>query len=135
MKVYSPRVGARVLLKVENASNPGLNYEKEVTTTVANQWEDLAFDFTAINTANSYHNIVLIFELGTMGDGSANYTFYFDDVRLTNAMPGQSVNIPLNFESTTLTYNITSFDGGNLSVINNPQPNGINTSTLYLIHI
>jgi len=82
MKVYSPRVGAKVLLKVENKDNGALNFEKEVTTTVANGWEELTFDYSAINTANSYHKIVLIFELGTVGDGSSNFTFYFDDINL-----------------------------------------------------
>jgi hypothetical protein len=81
MKVWSPRAGAKVLLKVENATNGGISFEREVTTTVANGWEDLSFDFSAINTANSYHKIVLIFELGTIGDGTSNFTFYFDDIR------------------------------------------------------
>jgi hypothetical protein len=82
MKVWSPRVGAKVLLKVENLTDGNINFEKEVTTTVANAWEELSFDYTAINTANSYQKIVLIFDLGTPGDGSANFTFYFDDIRL-----------------------------------------------------
>lgn len=82
MKVFSPRVGAKVLLKVENLTNGGISFEKEVLTTTANAWEDLTFDYSAINTANTYQKIVLIFELGTMGDGSANFTFLFDDIRL-----------------------------------------------------
>jgi hypothetical protein len=82
MKVYSPRVGAKVLLKVENLTNGGINFEKEVLTTVANAWEELSFDYTLINTANSYQKIVLIFDNGTMGDGSANFTFLIDDIKL-----------------------------------------------------
>ncbi len=82
VKVYSPRVGAKLLLKVENKANAALNYEKEVATTTANTWETLTFDYSGINLANTYQNIVLIFDLGTMGDGSANYTFYFDDISL-----------------------------------------------------
>jgi hypothetical protein len=82
MKVYSPRVGAKVLLKVENLTSGGISYEKEVLTTVANGWEELTFDYSAINTANSYQKVVLIFDNGTAGDGSANYTFLFDDIRL-----------------------------------------------------
>lgn len=82
MKVFSPRVGAKVLLKVENATNTSLSYEKEVLTTVANSWENLSFDFSAINTANTYQHVVLIFDLGIMGDGSPNYTFLFDDITL-----------------------------------------------------
>jgi len=124
MKVYSPRVGAKVLLKVENSANAGQNYEKEVTTSIANNWEDLVFDYTGINTANTYDRIVLIFDLGTPGDGSANFTFLFDDIRLTNTFP---VAIPLNFEY-PVTYGWFDFDGGNMTVINNPQSGGINTS-------
>jgi hypothetical protein len=44
--------------------------------------EDLTFDYSAINTANSYSKVVVIFDLGTQGDGSANFTFHFDDIRL-----------------------------------------------------
>jgi hypothetical protein len=129
MKVFSPRVGAKVLLKVENGSNGGINFEKEVQTTVANAWEDLAFDFSAINTANSYHNIVLIFELGTSGDGSANYTFLLDDIRLTNVMPAAELKVPLTFENSAINYAFINFDGSNSTVITNPQSNGINTSS------
>lgn len=82
MKVYSTRVGAKVLLKVENANDGGINFEKEVATTKANEWEELTFDYSAINTANSYQKVVLIFDLGTVGDGSANFTFLFDDITL-----------------------------------------------------
>ena len=124
MKVFSPRVGAKVLLKVENSTNSNINFEKEVTTSIANAWEDLVFDYSGINAANVYDRIVLIFELGTPGDGSANFTFLFDDIRLTNTFP---VAIPLNFEY-PVTYGWFDFDGGNVTVINNPQSGGINTS-------
>jgi len=124
MKVFSPRVGAKVLLKVENSTNSNINFEKEVTTSIANAWEDLVFDYSGINAANVYDRVVLIFELGTPGDGSANFTFLFDDIRLTNTFP---VAIPLNFEY-PVTYGWFDFDGGNVSVINNPQSGGINTS-------
>ncbi|WP_158826872.1 hypothetical protein [Mucilaginibacter lacusdianchii] len=82
MKVYSPRVGAKILLKVENLNSGSINFEKEVTTTVANGWEELTFDYSAINTANTYQKIVLILDNGTAGNGSANYTIYFDDITL-----------------------------------------------------
>jgi len=127
MKVYSPRVGAKVLLKVENGTNGGINFEKEVVTTKANTWEILYFDYSAINTANSYQKIVLIFDNGTAGDGSANYTFLFDDIKLIASIPPVPTGTNLlNFESGTFTF--TDFDGGAVTVINNPQSSGINTS-------
>jgi hypothetical protein len=120
MKVYSPRVGAKVLLKVENATNGGIFFEKETTTTVANAWEDLVFDYNAINTGNSYQKIVLIFELGTVGDGSANFTFLFDDIRLTNQIPTVPLTLPVTFDNAALNYAVTDFGGA--TTVNDVDP-------------
>jgi hypothetical protein len=114
MKVFSPRVGAKVLLKVENLTNGGISFEKEVSTTVANSWEDLIFNYNAINVANSYQKIVLIFDLGTIGDGSANFTFLFDDIRLTNQLPTSLLNLPVTFDLPGINYTVTDF-GNNLT--------------------
>ena len=113
MKVYSPRIGAKVLLKVENLTNGGISFEKEVLTTVANTWEDMAFDFRTINTGNSYSKVVLIFDLGTVGDGSANFTWLFDDIRLTNNMPTSILTLPVTFDMAGVNYEVTDFGGSN----------------------
>jgi hypothetical protein len=113
MKVYSPRVGAKVLLKVENATNGGISFEKETATTVANAWEDLVFDYSAISTTESYQKIVLIFELGTVGDGSSNFTFFFDDIRLTNTLPSAQIDLPVTFDAAGTNYTMTDFGGNN----------------------
>jgi hypothetical protein len=120
MKVYSPRVGAKVLLKVEGAS-----FEKEVLTTVANQWEDLVFDYSNISSGN-YNALTFIFDNGTMGNGSTNFTFYMDDIRLQNQI-GQT--LPINFQSSMTNYFLDSFGGAAATVENNPDVSGINTST------
>ena len=114
MKVFSPRIGAKVLLKVENLTNGGINFEKEVATTVANTWEDLVFNYSTINTANSYQKIVLIFDLGTVGDGSANFTFLFDDIRLTNQLTVGLLTLPVTFDDPLVNYAVTNF-GGNIT--------------------
>lgn len=128
MKVFSPRVGAKVLLKVENAADPGINFEKEVATTKANEWEDLAFDYSAINTANTYEHIVIIFDNGTMGDGTGNFTFLFDDIRLTNVLPNTTVNLPVNFEDPNVNYAFTNFGNAGSSVVSNPHIDANNAS-------
>ena len=125
MKVFSPRIGAKVLLKVENQTNGGISFEKEVLTTVANTWEDMAFDFRSINTANSYQKIVLIFELGTVGNGSANFTFLFDDIRLTNQMPTSLLALPVTFDQAGINYEVIDF-GNNQSVEANDPTNAAN---------
>jgi hypothetical protein len=128
MKVYSPRVGARVLLKVENLTNGGIFFEKEDTSTVANAWEELSFDFSAINTGNSYQKIVFIWDLGVAGDGSANFTFLFDDIQLTSSGGPvlAQIDLPVTFEDTTVDYTMTDF-GGNASVVVPDPTNSSNT--------
>ncbi|MDA9289573.1 T9SS type A sorting domain-containing protein [Polaribacter sp.] len=119
MKVWSPRVGATVLLKVEDSNAPTTNHEVSATTTVASEWETLTFDYSAINTANSYDKLVLIFDNGTMGDGSDNYTFYIDDIELSAAPV--AVELPLDFETAT-TW--ADFNGGAVTTVSNPDTSG-----------
>lgn len=125
MKVFSPRVGAKVLLKVENLTNGGIFFEKEVVCNVANGWEDLAFDFRTINTSNTYQKVVLIFDLGIAGNGSANFTWLFDDIRLTNQMPVSFLALPVTFDLPNVNYEVTDF-GGNISVPAIDPTNGAN---------
>ncbi len=125
MKVFSPRVGAKVLLKVENATDNSISFEKEVATTIANDWEDLVFDYSNINTGNSYQNMVFIFDLGTPGDGSANFTFLLDDIRQTNQLPTSLLTLPVTFDVPGVNYAITDFGGSQTSNAVDPT-NGAN---------
>ena len=125
VKVFSPRVGARVLLKVENATNSNVFFEREAVTTVVNTWEDLVFDYSAISTTEAYHKIVFIIDNGVAGNGSANFTFLLDDIRL-EATP--AITFPVTFENALIVNDWGGFGGANAGVINNPQSSGINTS-------
>jgi hypothetical protein len=80
MKVWSPAPGLPVLMKFENIPNT-TSTELLATTTVAGGWEELTYDFTGINNANNYQNLVLFFDFGNPGTGA---TYYFDDVKLSN---------------------------------------------------
>ncbi|HEX5743632.1 MAG TPA: hypothetical protein VFY09_07020, partial [Flavobacteriaceae bacterium] len=55
--------------------------EVSATTTKANQWEELTFDFSGISTSTQFTNMIFFIDLGTNGDGSANYTIYVDDIK------------------------------------------------------
>jgi hypothetical protein len=115
VKVWSPRVGLKLLMKFEDAVPwPAVSATAAITatTTVANAWEELTFVFPTIDTAIDWYNMVLIIDDGTAGDGSANFTIYVDDI---------STNPILDFEPK---YALSSFDGGNISVIANPDTNG-----------
>ncbi|MFK8058181.1 MAG: T9SS type A sorting domain-containing protein [Saprospiraceae bacterium] len=122
MKVWSNAVGQRVLFKLEGTTA----VEIFATTTVANQWEELTFSAVGA-TGLDFAAITIIYRLGEVGDGSADYTMYFDDIELTTAV-ATGVGVPVDFESTTLTYAFADFAGGVGAVIANPVPGGINTS-------
>ena len=120
LKVWSPRVGLDLLMKFEDdvpwPSTTG-SAEITATTTVADQWETLTFDHSGISSSVDWYNMVLIMDNGTQGDGSANYTIYLDDFTTSPA---------LNFEPEY--SDLTSFEGGDISVVDNPDTNG-NTSS------
>ena len=82
MKAYTVKANTNVLLKVENSGNPaGIQFEQEVTMTTTNAWETLTFDYSGIDDRD-YDKLVIIFDNGTQGDGSSNFTFYIDDIEL-----------------------------------------------------
>lgn len=121
VKVFAPRVGARLLLKVEGAAGVA-TFEREAATTVANAWEELTFDYTAVSTTNQYNKLVFIFDLNNMGDGTANYTFLFDEIRLI-APTGPTLtqmSLPVTFESSTVDYGLISFGGTVSTVVVDP---------------
>lgn len=120
VKVFSPRIGARMLLKVENETAGGIFFETSDTGTVANAWEEYTFDFSAINTANTYSKIVIIFDNGTVGAGGANWTFLFDDIRLVAGGGGPTLtqmNLPVTFDDPTVNYGVVGFGGADASSI------------------
>jgi hypothetical protein len=126
MKVFSPRVDVPVLFKIENADDASVFIEKTVNTTVANQWETLTFDFTGA-ASGTYSKLVFIFENGSMGDGSADWTFLFDDIELFDATGGLSqIDLPVDFESETVNYSLTDFGGNSSSLVADPE-NSANT--------
>ena len=129
MKVWTPAAGTNVLLKVENSGNGAINFEQEVATTTAMGWEELTFDYSAISTTESFDKIVLIFQNGTVGDGSAAFTYYVDDIELVmSGGTGSGITLPVDFESTTINYVFGDFDGGVLTKETNPDQSGLNTS-------
>lgn len=82
--VWSPKVGATILFKIEKKGDPNTNAEVKVNTTVANKWEVLTFDLTtaaSFNAANNYGIIVLFPDFGVDGTGTK---YYFDDIKQIN---------------------------------------------------
>jgi hypothetical protein len=80
MKVWSPVSNAPVLLKLE-ASGSDYSMEVQATTTGANQWETLTFDFTGISDTEAIDVVTVFMNFGVAGMGN---TYYFDDIQLEN---------------------------------------------------
>lgn len=101
MKVWtSAPIGTYVTLKAEK---PFWGEERSVQTTKTGEWETLSFNFA--NAPLDMPTLTLLFDFTAgstnVGDGTANSTFYFDDLKFAN--------VPLSFEevereSTLLVY-------------------------------
>jgi PKD domain len=89
--VWSPKVGAKIRFKTEDTTSPKdgngtptVFVEKDVLTTVANDWQVLTFDLSTAagyNASNSYRNIVLFPDFDVAGTGT---TYYFDNIEQSN---------------------------------------------------
>lgn len=121
VKTWSPKAGAVVKLKLENA-DASIVHEVDLTTTVENEWEELVYDFSGAPDAD-YVNIVLFFDFGNTGDGSV---YYFDEIRLQTDSTGPSPLLFQDFEGTPPTF--TNFGGAETTVVPNPDQTGENTT-------
>lgn len=105
-RVYSPAVGVRVRLKVEDASNGGISVETDAITTSANAWEVLTFNFanpalsppvgggptSPLDLTKTYNKLSIFMDFGIGNGGSANLpanrVYYVDDVTFVSGAGG-----------------------------------------------
>lgn len=88
MKVWSPKIGAVVKLKIENLDNGDIAYEMDVTTTTSSAWEELVYDFSGVDDTQEYQKVVIFFDFGNAGD---NTDYYFDDIKLSVPAPTEGI--------------------------------------------
>ena len=139
VSVWAPRPNTTMLFKIENESDPGQNFEQELTIAESQQWVDITFDMSGANQANTYKKLVFIFDNGTAGDGSADYTWYFDDITQSAGDGGGgggegAPNSPVDFEAggfgADWTWTVFENDANPaLEIIDNPDATGANTSS------
>ncbi|MFL2609450.1 MAG: PKD domain-containing protein [Flavobacteriaceae bacterium] len=123
IKMWSPRVGLKLNLKIEDEVPwPGVSATSTITgtSTVANEWEEIEFDFSGDSslTADDWYNLVFIIDEGTQGDGTSNFTVYIDDITQVSSSTSSVIS---DFE---VDGSLDSFDGGQTEVIDNPDTNG-----------
>ncbi|WP_367388581.1 T9SS type A sorting domain-containing protein [Lewinella sp. LCG006] len=113
MKVFTTApVGTTVKFKLEGVGAA----ERDVQTTVSNEWETLTWDFTG--TPANFNYLVFMFDFGNVGDGSANSTFLFDDVE--QLFGGAQLDLPVTFEDPDVNYTLTDFEGNQSFIVTDP---------------
>jgi hypothetical protein len=117
MKFYTGApIGTSILFKLEGNGS----VEREVKTTVVNQWEVLKWDFTG--SPKNFNTLVFIFDFGKVGNGSATSTFLFDDIQ--QVFGGKQIDLPVDFEGSTNNYTMTDFGGNASTLVTDPtNPN------------
>jgi len=113
MKVFTTApVGTIVKFKLEGSGQT----ERDAKTTVSNAWEELKWDFTS--TPNNLNELVFMFDFGSTGNGAESSTFYFDDVK--QEYGGAQIDLPVNFESSTVNYTMSDFGGNESELTEDP---------------
>jgi hypothetical protein len=132
VRVYSPDAGIQVRLKLEDHTNPNISVETEATTTVANAWQALTFDFAnqatgtaALNLASSYDKASLFFNFGVDGATAGAKTYYFDDVIFIGGggTSGGRAFAAVTFDGSAVIYTLTGFGGAEDASLQ-PDPAG-----------
>jgi hypothetical protein len=109
MKVFTAApIGTIVKFKLEGTGNT----ERDVHTTVSNEWEMLTWDFTG--EPSNFNTLVFMFDFDNIGNGSETSTFLFDDIKQSSG--GDQIDLPVDFESSTVNYTMSDF-GGNVSTL------------------
>lgn len=128
VKVYSPNSGIQVRLKAEDPNDPTKSVETEATTTTANAWETLTFNFAnqatgtaAINYGYTYRMLSIFFNFGVTGTTAGTKTYLWDNVEFGTGTVAPQLNMPVTFESTTLNYGLTDFGGNTSSIVTDPS--------------
>jgi len=126
LDVWSPRAGGKLTMKLENLTDSQTFIEKEITLAGSSSWENVSIDFSDIDDTQEYQKIVVFFDLGTVGDGGADWTFYVDNIKQDFAGVVTS-QIVQDFEGPAPTFTVF----GNIAateVVSNPDASGVNTS-------
>ena len=122
--VYSPDAGTIVRLKAEDHTDNTVTVETEATTTVANTWETLSFDFSQqaagtaiIDFAKTYDMVSIFYNFGVDGATAGAKTYYVDSIYMGTG--GGTPPIP---DTNTITFKVdmNTFTG----TMTTPEVNG-----------
>ena len=141
VKVYSPAAGLPMRLKAEVAGTPTESVETDATTTIANAWETLTFDFSnesagtaVINYAYNYNMLSFFGDFQTAASGQE---FFMDSVLFGLPVPPNptidtnSVTFQVDMRGYTGSYTTPEVNGlfngwcGNCTPLSDPENDSI----------
>ena len=118
MKVWSPRQGVRIKLKLEGPVD--LFFEVDQWNVMQGGWEVIHWDFTNAMSM-TFDKLVFMFDFETTGDGSEESTFYFDDIEQVDASYGLAqMDLPCTFEDPEVNPTTYDFWGTASNVVVDP---------------
>jgi hypothetical protein len=133
VRVYSPAAGVPVRLKVEDHADATHSVETEATTTVANAWETLTFNFAnhaagtaALDLSYRYDKASIFFNFGTTGAATGERIYFFDDVAFGGGGTLRQMDLPVTFDATDVRYGLLGFGGAEASTIAADPAGGTN---------
>ncbi len=102
---------------------------------VSDDWGSYDIPLSNFNGLGDRDQIGLIIFVSdaTVSNVLVDNIYYYREVVEPTPIVDDSANtqvvLPIGFESTTLNYNISTFEGAQSTIITNPDPSGINTSS------
>ena len=118
MKVWSPRAGVRIKLKLEGP--PELSYEVDQWNTTQGGWEEMHWNFTNA-LSMTFDKLVFMFDFEVLGDGTDQSTFYFDDIEQVDASNGLAqIDLPCTFEDEAIDQTTYDFWGAASQIVEDP---------------
>ena len=125
---YAPEAGKVVKVKLETVEGnvDGLTYEFDMTTTVANQWEVLTYDFSAAPDLD-YVSFIVFYDFGNQS-GSGVYHFDEIQVGLGEYIPTQAPTIAIEDFEGDLPGNFSFGGVEGVQIVENPNSSGTNTT-------
>lgn len=122
MKVWSPRQGVRIKLKLEGDAET----EVDQWNTTQGGWETMHWNFVG-QPAMIYNKLVFMFDFENVGDGTDQSTFYFDDIEQVDASGGlATLDLPATFEDPGVDQTTYDFWGAASQVVEDPTNPGNN---------
>lgn len=104
---------------------PGPDERAVTKDLTANQWTSIDIPISAFTSQGLTVNN--IFQLKLVAKPNAGGTIYVDNIYFYKAA-GESISLPIDFESTSLTYAWGGFGNVDAAIVTNPNKTGLNVS-------